>query len=55
MTTSRLETEGGGEELADPTPRQARGHGDTSLFLASEGASFLTGQTICVGGGVAMW
>ncbi|MCX6000721.1 MAG: SDR family oxidoreductase [Chloroflexi bacterium] len=28
---------------------------DTVLFLASDRASFLTGQTICVGGGVAMW
>ncbi len=25
------------------------------VFLASDKASFLTGQTICVGGGVAMW
>ena len=28
---------------------------DSTLFLASERASFLTGETISVSGGVAMW
>lgn len=28
---------------------------DTVMFLSSDRSSFLTGQSICVGGGVAMW
>lgn len=40
-----------------PVPRLGRPEDMAAsvVFLASERASFLTGQTICVGGGVAMW
>jgi 2-hydroxycyclohexanecarboxyl-CoA dehydrogenase len=40
-----------------PIPRLGRPEdiADTVLFLASERASFLTGQTISVSGGLAMW
>ena len=40
-----------------PIPRLGRPEdmADSVLFLASDRASFLTGQTISVGGGVAMW
>ena len=34
---------------------QPKDIGDTSLFLASDEASFVTGQTICVNGGLTPW
>ena len=40
-----------------PLPRLGRPEDMAAsvVFLASDRAGFLTGQTICVGGGVAMW
>ena len=34
---------------------QPKDIGDTTLFLASTEASFVTGQTICVNGGLTPW
>ena len=34
---------------------QPKDIGDTTLFLASDEASFVTGQTICVNGGLTPW
>jgi 3-oxoacyl-[acyl-carrier protein] reductase len=34
---------------------QPKDVGDTALFLATDEASFVTGQTICVNGGLTPW